>query len=512
MKMKEDINDYRLEQVLREYVQEAMLLHTQVTSVSLSQSLLSANSAFYEMKPRIFERDYVTKVLGIDLPLNESHPYSTPLYHQIIKEQKILEDFFRYSDDQIWLVVEQDMLREQDEDEEEDVSAWSWAGAKRLAGDTKVAAAALKMMAIEPDRIETFVTTAMGLIKERYEDMKKFFTTLIEKGLKWGLGVFKTVGKFAQMLWDGIKATVDKVEEMSGWKQALAAGAAVVAIKSVWGKWGDIIVSIMGKFSEFAELVEDETNESYVHSMGLVTAVYGPEDSELNELLGFGKKKKKKDKWAAMVDDMEKDEKEEEGMTDEEKRQRRAKKKSDAADAQEKKDKKTEERIDTAEDVAEDPSSVVDKTVKAAEKKGGWAAKMGKEHLSDEDKEKGSEIIKWIKEKFIKGFWKKSKKVIAKMAARAAAAAATAGVSEYFVTLGKIYKGVGKALKALRPALQKAAEPAVIKDEMKEKGGEEEFWTQGTDTAGKDKKKKEEKNEVLLRQVVREALFLRELR
>ena len=94
-------------------------------------------------------------------------------------------------------------------------------------------------------------------------------------------------------------------------------------------------------------------------------------------------------------------------MTDEEKRKRRAKKKSDAADAQEQKDQGREDKLDTAEDVAEDPSSVVDKAVGSAEKKGGWAVKMGKENISDEDKEKGSEIIKWLKDKFIKGFWRR---------------------------------------------------------------------------------------------------------
>ena len=540
MKMKEDNNDDRLEEVLREYVREAMLLHTQVANIGLPQTPWSTNSAFYKMKPHIFERDYVTKVLGIDLPLNESYPYSGPVYNQILKEQRFLEDFFRFSDDQAWLIVEQDMLREQDEDEEEDVSSWSWAGARRLAGDTKVAAAALKMMAKEPERIEKFVAAAMGSVKERYEDMKKFFDVLIEKGSEWKLGVFEKIGQIAKIFWDGVKAVYDKVADMSGWKKALAAGAAVVAVKSVWGKWGSILESLMEKFNEFADLVGGATNESYVHSMGLVSAVCGPGVDELNEFLGFGKKKekkKKKDKWETMADDMEKDEKEEEGMTDEEKRQRRAKKKSDAADAQEKKSKKAEERLDTAEDIADDPSSVVDKAVGKAEKKGGWAVKMGKEHLSDEDKEKGTEIIEWLKEKFIEGFWKKSKKAIANLAARAAAAAATSGVSEYFVTLGKMYKSAGKALKALRPALQAAAEPSEIKDDQKAAGGEEEFWAQGTDKAGKGKRKKkkdkwatmvddmdaedeagkgkekkEEKNEALIRQVVREALFRAEPR
>ena len=484
---------------IKEIAQETIRLQSQGLVIPKS----GVKPSFYKIKPHIFEREYVTGVLGIDLPLNESYPYTGPIYHQIIEEQRALEDFFRYTDDDIWLIVEEAMLREQDEGEE-DASAWSWTGARRLAGDSKTAAAALKMMAVDPSRISAFVETAMEGVKEPFENLKKFFESIIEKSAAWGLNVFEKIGSFAGKLWAPIQAMVDKVNSLSGWKQALAAGAAALGIKSMWGKWGKIIGTIMDKFDEFSTIIEGVSEVPYVHTAGLVSALY-EEDDQLNEILGLGKKKKKKDKWAQAVEDMEKDEKEEEGMTDEEKRKRRAQKKSDAADAKEQKSQGREDAADTAEDVAEDPSAAIDKTVDAAEKKGGWAVKMGKENISDEDKAKGSEIIKWLKDNFIGGFWKKSKKVVAKMAARAAAAAATGGVSEYIATLGKMYKNLGTALKNLRPAFQAAAEPAVIKDEIKEEGGEEEFWAQGT-SADKGNKK-EKKTEALLRKIVREALL-----
>ena len=484
---------------MKEFVKETILLHSEKLAIPQNNN----EPYFYKIKPHIFEREYVTGVLGISLPLNESYPYSGPVHHQIVAEQRALEDFFRYTDDDIWLIVEEDMLREQEEGEE-DVSAWSWTGAMRLAGDSKTAAAALKMMAVDPARIKAFVETAMGVVMEPFESLKNFFETIVKKAGEWGLNVFKKIGEFASKLWNPIKEMVDKVNNLSGWKQALAAGAAVLGIKSVWGKWGQAIGAIMDKFNEFNAIVEGAPIEPYVHTAGLLSALY-EKDDQLNEFLGFGKKEKKKDKWAQAVEDMEKDEKEEEGMTDEEKRRRRAKKKSDAADAKEEKRQGREDAVDTAEDVAEDPSAVVDKAVGAVEKKGGWAAKMGKENISAEDQAKGSEIIKWLKDKFIKGFQKKSKKVVAKMAARAAAAAATGGVSEYIATLAKMYKNLGTALKTLRPAFAAAAEPAEIKDEIKDEGGEEEFWSQGTDT-GKGSKE-EKKNEVLLRKVVREALL-----
>ena len=118
--MQKDELQQSLDNILREFVQETMLLQTQRLIIPLDDT----KPSFYKIKPHIFERNYVTRVLGIDLPLNESYPYSGPIYHQIIEEQRILEDFFRYTDADIWLIVEEDMLREQEEDEE-DVSAWS---------------------------------------------------------------------------------------------------------------------------------------------------------------------------------------------------------------------------------------------------------------------------------------------------------------------------------------------------------------------------------------------------
>ena len=489
------------EGILREYVREAMLLHTQVTNSGLPQPS-PTSPAFYEMKPHIFEQDYVTKVLGIDLPLNESYPYSAPLYSQIIKEQKLLEDFFRCSDDQIWLIVEQDMLREQDE--EEDESSWSWTSAARLAGDVKTAAAAMKMMATDPDRIEKFVAAAMQVVTEPYEKLKRFFTTLMEKAKEWSKSpVFEKIAEFAEKFWGWISDAVDAVKGMSGWKKALAAGSVVLGVKKAWGKFGDSIEEIMEKLNDFASLMsEDAISESYVHTMGLVTAVYGHNDGELNEKF-FGKKKKKKDKFAKMVDDMETEE--EKGGSDEEKRKKRAEKKSDAADKQEEKMGKAEDRVDKAEGFLEDPEGAVDQKLEDAENT--WWGQLGKEGLSDEQKEEGTGIIQWLKDKFIKGLWKKSKKFFSGLAKRAAAAAATGGVSEYFTALGKAYKGIGKVMKDLRPAFQAAAEPSDIKADMEEQGGEEGFWYQGTDRAGKDGEKKEGKNEALLRRAIREALL-----
>jgi hypothetical protein len=338
----------------------------------------------------------------------------------------------------------------------------------------------------------------MDVVAEPFEKMKKFFTFLIEKGQEWGIKIFKKLGGYAEKIWGWIEAAVDKAKNMSGWKKALAVATVAVGLKFAWGKMKDLITDGFEKVKEFAAIVvtaqESETNESYVHSMGLIAAVYRDEDHELNEFNPF----KKKDKWAEEAEKIDAEE-EEKGLSDEEKREKRAKKKSDAADKQE---EKSEER----EEWAEDPEGKAEE--KAEEVKDSWWGQLGLSVIPDDLKEKGKEIIKWIKDKIIKGLVDKAKDMFADMAANAAASAASGGVTDFFKGLGKLYTGTGFVLKTLRPALQQIAEPSEIEDEIKEEGDEEEFWTRGTDEADKDKKKKEEKNEALLRLVVREALIL----
>ena len=42
----------------------------------------------------MFNEEYIRGVLGIDIPLNESYPYSYDLQERILQEQLLLEGFF----------------------------------------------------------------------------------------------------------------------------------------------------------------------------------------------------------------------------------------------------------------------------------------------------------------------------------------------------------------------------------------------------------------------------------
>tara|TARA_Y100000310_G_C20644430_1_gene795753 strand:- start:229 stop:1953 length:1725 start_codon:yes stop_codon:yes gene_type:complete len=471
------------ENVLREYLREAMLMNTRVDHLA-SLKAPKPSPIFCEIKPHIFEHKYVTQVLGIDLPLNESYPYSAPVYKRILQEQKLLEEFFSYSDEEIYV----ELLKEQDE--ATDASPWSWTGLLRAGSDLKAAAAALKVIALDPSKIKDFVSSVWQVIQEPFDTMKQFFTTIIETGKEWGIAFMTKLGGIAEKIWGWIQAAADKVTAMSGWKQVLGIAAVALGLTYAWKNWGSFIITGMKHFNSFVDLVAKAKDyikkESFIPAASLVGALYGDEDDSLNEFLGFGKK----DKWAEKAEEIEA----EEQMTDEEKAQKKSEK--TVAKVGEKETKAGEAEANVAAMGEEDPE------------KQPWWMQLGAANMPDALKEKGAEIIAWLKENIVGAIWGAGKKLLSGMATGAADAATSGGVVSFLKGLGALYGGLTFVLKTLRPAFQSVADQGTIKAEIEEAGGEEEFWEEGTDEAKKDDKGKEEKkNEAFVRQLVREMLL-----
>ena len=93
--------------------------------------------------------EYIRGVLGIDIPLNESYPYSLELQERILQEQLLFEGWFD--------------------------------GIKKLGADIKKAGLALRHIMEDPGRIKTFVSSVYEtLIKEPIEKMMQFAKSLME--------------------------------------------------------------------------------------------------------------------------------------------------------------------------------------------------------------------------------------------------------------------------------------------------------------------------------------------
>ena len=135
-----------------------------------------------EIRDRIYNEEYVRVVLGIDLPLNESRPYSVELQQRILEEQLLLEGFF--------------------------------SDFKKLGGDTKNAALALRYIMQDSSRLQEY----MGLVKESLEDAYKSLAGFLESILEAVEGLstkvasaLKKVSEWASNLLKKVKSLKKKV-------------------------------------------------------------------------------------------------------------------------------------------------------------------------------------------------------------------------------------------------------------------------------------------------------------
>ena len=171
---------------------------------------------------RIYEREYVRKVLDIDLPLNESYPYSPAIQERILEEQLQLEGFF--------------------------------SDFKKLGGDTKNSALALRYIMEEPERIASYLDILMTEIKESYEGIKQFLKEVIEElkviVKKYISPKIEKVLQWSSDLLSKIEKLMSAAASASGWKGVMIASGAVVGIGYLWSKFkgsSKVIVRGLGK-------------------------------------------------------------------------------------------------------------------------------------------------------------------------------------------------------------------------------------------------------------------------
>lgn len=184
---------------------------------------------------RIFEHDYVTDVLGLKIPLNESAPYSKAVQAQIIQEHLLFEGFF---DD-----------------------------FKSLAGELKTASLGLRFMMEVPARAKVFMKDLMeNGIMPLYEKIKSWLDIAIgvAKAFMKKHPPLKTLMKFATSTKKVIVNTINKVKSMAGWKQVLLGIAAVSGL-----------AFLAKKLMENAELTNMKRQKNFItmlHKTGQISS------------------------------------------------------------------------------------------------------------------------------------------------------------------------------------------------------------------------------------------------
>jgi len=294
-------------------------LEALINEMALTQGLIQPSP----IQKLLYNEEYVRGVLGINIPLNESYPYSVELQEQILQEQLLFEGFF--------------------------------SDFKKLKDDGKNLALAIRYMAEDGSRIKSFVKTAYEtVIKEPLTKILDFIKRVVA-----GVGeVFKRfVLPKVQKAWDKIKEFLVSVGEklesawesikgMSGWKQALTVMAFGAGIGYLWTEqglgdivekaasvvdditkaaetWGKKVAAwVTDQGAEVAGAVDldkaakglslltkkgDEKNEAaFLPAVSLTNALYN--DDVINEFFGFFGKKDSDEEAEDDVDEEEADE------------------------------------------------------------------------------------------------------------------------------------------------------------------------------------------------------------
>ena len=173
----------------------------------------------------IFERSYVTNCLGINIPLNESYPYSSALEKQIIQEHLLMESFF--------------------------------GDLKALSGQAKKFGEALKEIFKNPDKIGSFIAAVNKMVlKKMVTPIKNFFKMVKDKLADIGGEIFPTFIKAAENILAGIDKILETVQGLDGWKKAIGIIALSLGIKWIWEKAGKLIEEGTEKLQEILPAIE----------------------------------------------------------------------------------------------------------------------------------------------------------------------------------------------------------------------------------------------------------------
>ena len=172
-------------------------MELQITSKELSLDLNYQN-----YPPHIFEHDYVTGVLGVKLPLNESAPYSVYYRKLIIEEHLLFEGFF-------------DAFKE-------------------LAVTAKTVGLTLRYIMEDPKRIVGFVKSVLDVVKEEFQKFMDWCDTVLEfaKATVKEWKIADKVTKMVEAIQKAIKGLWDKASSSEGWKTVLVGMSAAIAVNS----------------------------------------------------------------------------------------------------------------------------------------------------------------------------------------------------------------------------------------------------------------------------------------
>ena len=185
-------------------------------------------------------------------------------------------------------------------------------GVKKLGGDMKNSALALRYIMQDPSRTSTYIGLVKAELEGFYEKSVEFLEELIDKIAEIPGVVGAIVDKLSQWatsLLEKVKSGLKKIPT-DGWKGAMVVSGALIAIGFLWKKLKpikgpifDAIAAVRDGVKDFAQSVKDkisaaisQTESIEFQAPALSSVLLEDNDEQLNEFLGglFGKKEPSK--------------------------------------------------------------------------------------------------------------------------------------------------------------------------------------------------------------------------
>jgi len=196
---------------------------------------------------RLSNPEYITEVLGIQIPLVESYPYSPIITEEILKEQQLYEQWwFGSAAPHGKDILDEGALRD-----------W-WEGTKEKIASYPETLRMLYRATSDPIALRTFTRSikrkGMG-IKNR---VLQFLNSIITKASGFQNVLVQKLVEWASSIKEKIGQAMATVESLDGWKKALALVATSVGLSFVWSKIAAYVQDLLGCGDE----EEEETKPS----------------------------------------------------------------------------------------------------------------------------------------------------------------------------------------------------------------------------------------------------------
>ena len=207
----------------------------------------------------IFERAYVTDILGIKLPLNESYPYSLATEKRIVQEQLLMEGFFG------------DLMAKGKEVADDMIEKGKAKLMSAKEGIAKFGKEAWSILTAFWNVIKGGAADIASFTKRIarrgfdgfFSQIKAALTFLAEKLPGWGMPTF---GGWAEKGLEMLTSFREKVVGLDGWKRVIGFAGLAVGLHYIWDKVGEWIEELKekigGDFKALVGLEEADGDES----------------------------------------------------------------------------------------------------------------------------------------------------------------------------------------------------------------------------------------------------------